>query len=30
MNSGGRKVKVLPLFAPLKKNNLKKGEKCPN
>jgi hypothetical protein len=30
MNSGGRKVNVLPKFAPLKKSNLKKGEKCPN
>ena len=30
MNCGGKKVKVLPQFAPSKKLNLKKGEKCPN
>lgn len=30
MNSGGRKVNVLPRFAPQKKINLKKNEKCPN
>jgi hypothetical protein len=30
MNSGGRKVNVLPRFAPMKKKYLKVGEKCPN
>jgi hypothetical protein len=30
MNSGGRKVDVLPRFAPMKKLSLKKDEKCPN
>ena len=30
MNSGGKKVSVLPRWAPPKKKFLKKGEKCPN
>jgi hypothetical protein len=30
MNSGGKKVSVLPRWAPSKRKFLKKGEKCPN